>query len=495
MPSFWFPDLVSNILRTFVGWGIRLYGATSGSVGLMPPAVAGSVDYVLPGSSPVSNGQSLISSTGGSLSWGGPYAALSGATFTGDVQFSGTGHVGLIANSLTTTQRDALSASSGTVIFNSTTGRMEAYAGGSWQQYVRVSGDTMAGALTISASGAASTASCLLSGTVFTSGTATTTFPMLLFQTGSAAAVTNWNTNGAFIGINADSGFSGYFADFHINGSGSFFRVDSGGAIITPSTITASQGIFSSKLSSSFAQTNSSAVVQLTGALNTAGTGTTNLPQILSQRTGATAVTTWNTSGTYYGVNADSGFTGSFFDFHVNGAASVASLSSTGFLLVSGNIQGSQVQAGGGFLSSFNGTASKAVVSLTGSVLSGGTGTTNVPQYLAQHTGATAVTTWSTSGTYFGVNADSGFVGNFADFHVNGASSVFTIGATGITTCPAIAPSGLTGATAAIRFVGGTTSGAPTTGTFAVGDIVFAQDGHIHQCTAAGSPGTWRQIV
>jgi hypothetical protein len=53
------------------------------------------------------------------------------------------------------------------------------------------------------------------------------------------------------------------------------------------------------------------------------------------------------------------------------------------------------------------------------------------------------------------------------------------------------APSGLTGATAASRYVGGTASGAPTSGTFATGDFVIDQSGLIWICTAAGSPGTW----
>lgn len=48
------------------------------------------------------------------------------------------------------------------------------------------------------------------------------------------------------------------------------------------------------------------------------------------------------------------------------------------------------------------------------------------------------------------------------------------------------------GATAAARFVGGTTTSSPATGTFAVGDFVIAQDGHLWICTAAGTPGTWR---
>lgn len=57
-----------------------------------------------------------------------------------------------------------------------------------------------------------------------------------------------------------------------------------------------------------------------------------------------------------------------------------------------------------------------------------------------------------------------------------------------------LAPSGLTGATAAARFVGGTASGAPITGTFATNDYVIAQDGKVWLCTSAGSPGVWAQV-
>jgi hypothetical protein len=48
------------------------------------------------------------------------------------------------------------------------------------------------------------------------------------------------------------------------------------------------------------------------------------------------------------------------------------------------------------------------------------------------------------------------------------------------------------GATSAGRYVGNTGSGAPTSGTFAVGDWVMAQNGFKWVCTVAGSPGTWR---
>lgn len=54
-------------------------------------------------------------------------------------------------------------------------------------------------------------------------------------------------------------------------------------------------------------------------------------------------------------------------------------------------------------------------------------------------------------------------------------------------------PAALTGATAATRYVGGTTSGAPTTGTFAIGDFVIDQTGKVWICTTAGTPGTWTQ--
>lgn len=58
----------------------------------------------------------------------------------------------------------------------------------------------------------------------------------------------------------------------------------------------------------------------------------------------------------------------------------------------------------------------------------------------------------------------------------------------------AVATGGLTGAVAATRYVGGTTSGAPTTGTFAVGDFIVDQTGVIWICTTAGTPGTWGEV-
>lgn len=53
---------------------------------------------------------------------------------------------------------------------------------------------------------------------------------------------------------------------------------------------------------------------------------------------------------------------------------------------------------------------------------------------------------------------------------------------------------GLPGAQNASRYVGATTGGAPSSGTFAVGDwIVDRTNAVIYECITAGTPGTWRR--
>lgn len=76
------------------------------------------------------------------------------------------------------------------------------------------------------------------------------------------------------------------------------------------------------------------AVTLANGALYTAGTATTNFPMNFCQQTGTTAVTTWDTGGTYYGVNAASGFAGNFLDFHVAGGASLFKVDETGLMTI-----------------------------------------------------------------------------------------------------------------------------------------------------------------
>lgn len=60
------------------------------------------------------------------------YVKKSGDTMTGLLQFSGTTHAGLQLNSLTTTQRDALTPANGMLLYNSTASQMQKYENSQW---------------------------------------------------------------------------------------------------------------------------------------------------------------------------------------------------------------------------------------------------------------------------------------------------------------------------------------------------------------------------
>lgn len=113
-----------------------------------------------------------------------------------------------------------------------------------------------------------------------------------------------------------------------------------------------------------------------------------------------------------------------------------------------------------------NGAASTPAISLTGTILTGGTGTTNFPHVFVQPTGATASTTWSTAGTLYGGNAETGFTGNFLDFRLAGAAR-FKVSSTGIVT----ASDGSAGAPG-VSFVGSASIGIGRVG----GSLFFNDD-------------------
>jgi len=109
--------------------------------------------------------------------------------------------------------------------------------------------------------------------------------------------------------------------------------------------------------------------------------------------------------------------------------------------------------------------------------------------------------TWTQAGPVTSVFARSGAVtaqsGDYTAAQVTNAadkSSGSTQTFTGNLQAPAVIASGLSGATAASRYAGATASGAPASGTFAVGDLVVDQTGKLWVCTVAGTPGTWAQI-
>ena len=109
-----------------------------------------------------------------------------------------------------------------------------------------------------------------------------------------------------------------------------------------------------------------------------------------------------------------------------------------------------------------------------------------VGTHLAFNTGGVEKARLTSAGN-FGV----GTTNPTAKLEVNGTIKAGDM-TTGNLTAPALIVSGLTGATAASRYVGATTSGAPASGTFAVGDYVIDQGGIVWVCTTAGSPGVWR---
>lgn len=140
---------------------------------------------------------------------------------------------------------------------------------------------------------------------------------------------------------------------------------------ITPTSVnnstignsTASTGAFTSLsssgiLSNSQAGAASASAVTFTGAPYTAGSTTTNFPLVyLNDGTGPT---TFSTAGTEFGINAPTGFTGNFLDFHVNGGASLGKLDYSGNLTVANNgvVSGGNVTIGAtnGAVTSGNGT-------------------------------------------------------------------------------------------------------------------------------------------
>lgn len=77
--------------------------------------------------------------------------------------------------------------------------------------------------------------------------------------------------------------------------------------------------------------------------------------------------------------------------------------------------------------------ASTAAQIFTGAWFTGGTGTTTFPHLLLQAAGTTASTTWNTAGTAIGVNAVTGFTGNFVDYKLAGVTKArIDIGGTNI---------------------------------------------------------------
>lgn len=101
-------------------------------------------------------------------------------------------------------------------------------------------------------------------------------------------------------------------------------------------------------------------------------------------------------------------------------------------------------------------------------------------------TDAATATYAAANGPVSSVVGRTGAVTGLADL-TSGSTQTFTAAVA----APDFAPSGLTGAVQSSRYVGATTSGAPASGSFSVGDYVVDRSGKFWICTTAGSPGTW----
>lgn len=133
----WASGAITGIIAQSSGAGVTGMGigtSLSTSGGILEVASLGVTNAMLAGSI----APSKISGTA---------AVLGGNTFTGLLQFSGTGHAGLKLNNLTTAQKNALSASAGMCVFDTDLSRFQFHNGTAWKSLVRLDGDTMTGVL------------------------------------------------------------------------------------------------------------------------------------------------------------------------------------------------------------------------------------------------------------------------------------------------------------------------------------------------------------
>jgi hypothetical protein len=99
-----------------------------------------------------------------------------------------------------------------------------------------------------------------------------------------------------------------------------------------------------------------------------------------------------------------------------------------------GAVAGSSVDGSGNvtlgsrFIGTINGAANAPAFTLTGSIFTGGTGTSTKPLFLIEPTGATS-TSFNTAGTLFALNTPPGFTGDIINVLANG-TSVFSYNVT-----------------------------------------------------------------
>ena len=323
--------------------------------------------------------------------------------------------------------------------------------------------NTHSGSATFSANGAASTPAINVTGVPF-AGTTSNSVPLLYFNNPNATSQPSpLNTAGCIFGANnhGTTDFINYFLDgfseFSVGYTGivtsnaflSKGDVRAGGAANTFYWTNSTQlwALANGQLKiSNFANSQyfqlscpSTNVMQL-GALD----ASSPVAQTLSVQNVVAGTSNTNGANLTFAASKGTGTgTGGSFVFQVAPASTTGStpntlvtaltIDSTSLATFAGNVNGIS------FAINSSPVASQASFYSQYAPYAAGTATTNFPLFFGSSTGATAVTSWSTGGTYYGANCVSGFAGNFIDFHVNGGGSIFSVGSNGAVGCFGIA--------------------------------------------------------
>jgi hypothetical protein len=273
---------------------------------------------------------------------------------------------------------------------------------------------------------------------LFTTSVATaSTTPALSFTLSSAAS-------GTFLGNNTNaSAAPAYVTLSAINPQTATYQVLAAD-FAAYKTITVASGSFTITLVASGSQPAAGQYINIinygSGTVTIARSGqningaTTSITLNPGTSTNSTGATIWSDGTNYFAsVDEDNSNTGTVTVVGAGSLTNTAFVTGGGTTTIQTPSSTATLSSGGApsfpgaGIFSAAGTASTPGLSVTG-VPFVGTGTTSTPQlYLNQ---GTAPTTWNSTasgGTEFGINAASGFVGNFEDYHVNGGASVFQV--------------------------------------------------------------------